>query len=165
MLSCLLFNGNPYYCEPVRYNSASKKIEPLTSGLKKIIPLPTFSIEKPSKELVTFLIEMEKQMQLSNRRDISKKECLEIYYLLNPEKNVNNHKKSGDFNALKFSFLEKLQKKEYILLENKPRGRISITHQGYQAMKYFSNFYGIITKNNKIKGKIISYFFKCYLSF
>ena len=137
MLSCLLFNGHPYYCEPETYNSISDKIQPFISGVKKIIPLPTFTIEKPSKELITFLIKMERQMNSKGNKDISKKECLEIYYSLNPEKNEKEHKKSGDFNALKFTYLDKLHKIGYIIMENKPRGKVSITHQGYQAINIF----------------------------
>ena len=57
-----------------------------------------------------------------------------------------------DYNKLNFRYLDKLIAKNYIEVENKIRGEISLTKKGQFAVEVFSVFYGINLKEFRENG-------------
>jgi len=56
-------------------------------------------------------------------------------------------KTSGDYNKLKFRYLDKLEERKYIKIERKPRGKVKISSEGEFALKIFSIFFGLSETN------------------
>jgi len=52
MMACMIWNGTPYYVIPERFNRFD---EPLTTGVKDIVTLPKYRIDKPETEIISCL--------------------------------------------------------------------------------------------------------------
>ncbi|MHA1684396.1 MAG: HFX_2341 family transcriptional regulator domain-containing protein [Promethearchaeota archaeon] len=133
MLACMLFNARPYFCK--KDFVLNEIPEP-----PQIIEFPRYHIEPPSRELVQFLHVISKYMKSNRYHKISKGECLDL--LKGYEHQFKDAKKSsGDYNKLKFRYLDKLRKHQYIIVEDKPRGHVLITEEGRFALEIFRIFY------------------------
>ena len=134
MLSCVLFDAEPYFLI-----KDFKKGKIPTNP--EILPFPRYNIINPEKSLITFLFSMKELMKRGKTDMISKRQCLSLMEQLLPNELFS--KTSGDYNKLKFRYLDKLEERKYIEVENKPRGKIKITSDGEFALKIFSIYYGL----------------------
>ena len=134
MLSCVLFDAEPYFLI-----KDFKKGKIPTNP--EILPFPKYNIIHPEKSLINFLLSMKEQMNIGKTDMISKGQCLSLMEQLHPHEVFS--KTSGDYNKLKFRYLDKLEERSYIEIENKPRGKIKITSDGEFALKIFSVYYGL----------------------
>jgi len=134
MLSCILFDAEPYFLVK-DFKKGKIPANP------EILPFPKYNIIHPEKHLITFLLSMKREMGLNKADIISKGQCLSLMEQLDPDEVFS--KTSGDYNKLKFRYLDKLEKRKYIKIENKPRGRIKISKDGEFALKIFSIYYGL----------------------
>ena len=134
MLSCVLFDAEPYFL-----------IKDFKRGRipanPEILPFPKYNIILPEKSLINFLLSMKKGIDSNIADSISKRQCLSLMEQLHPNEVFS--KTSGDYNKLKFRYLDKLEERKYIEIENKPRGKIKISNDGEFALKIFSVYYGL----------------------
>ena len=134
MLACVLFGAEPYFCKK-DYEKNEIPFNP------EILPIPKYNIIHPEKSLIYFLLLMKEQMSKSKSEKISKGECLDLMKQLHPHEKFS--KTSGDYNKLKFRYLDKLEKRKYVKIEKQPRGKIKISTDGEFGLKIFSTFYGL----------------------
>ena len=141
MLSCVLFDAEPYFLiKDFKKNKIPANPE--------ILPFPKYNIIHPEKSIINFLLSMKGLMTRNKFDMISKGQCLRLMEQLHPNELLS--KTSGDYNKLKFRYLDKLEGRKYIEIENKPRGKIKITSDGEFALKIFSIYYGLSNSNLKI---------------
>jgi len=133
MLSCVLFDSEPYFLVK-DFKKGKIPANP------EILPFPKYNIINPEKSLINFLLYMKREMGLNKTDRISKGRCLRLMEQLHPDEMLS--KTSGDYNKLKFRYLDKLEERNYIEIENKPRGKINISIDGEFALKIFSIYYG-----------------------
>ncbi|MFX0098725.1 MAG: DUF6293 family protein [Candidatus Hodarchaeota archaeon] len=130
-LACMLFGGFPYFC-----------IKDFTTGKiasDPILNLPVYSVNKPEKELLQFLVDIKKRMGKS--QTISKKECLVMLKNAGVPGFSASDRTSKFYNKLKFRYLDKLLARKYIKVGAGSRGEISITPEGKFALDTFSIYY------------------------
>ena len=134
MLSCMIFNAEPYFLiKDFKKGRIPKNPE--------ILHFPRYNFIHPEKELINFLFKISKEMKKSKKNSISKKDCLK-YMKLRLNRKLSNT--SGDYNKLKFRYLDPLTNRKYIEIEEKPRGKIQITDEGEFALKIYSIYYGLM---------------------
>lgn len=134
MLSCMLFDAEPYFLvKDFKNNKIPANPE--------ILPFPKYNVILPEKTLITFLYSMKEEMKMNKVEILSKRQCLSLMEQLHPDEVFS--KTSGDYNKLKFRYLDKLEERKYIKIENKPRGKIQISTDGEFALKIFSIYYGL----------------------
>ncbi len=135
MLSCVLFDAEPYFLiKDFKKNKIPANPE--------ILPFPKYNIIHPEKSLITFLLSIKEEMKAKKTDTISKGQCLRLMEQLHPKELFS--KTSGDYNKLKFRYLDKLEERKYIEIERKPRGKIKISTDGKFALKIFSIYYGLL---------------------
>jgi hypothetical protein len=134
MLACVLFGAEPYFCKK-DYEKNEIPFNP------EILPIPKYNIIYPEKSLIYFLLLIRNEMVRNNTDKISKGECLNLMKQIHPNEKFS--KTSGDYNKLKFRYLDKLVERKYIKIDIKPRGKIKISKDGKFALKIFSIFYGL----------------------
>ncbi|TXT67421.1 MAG: hypothetical protein BAJALOKI1v1_100034 [Promethearchaeota archaeon] len=134
MLACLLFEVEPYFCKK-DYEKNEIPFNP------EILPIPRYYIAHPKEALISFLSLMKKKMKKQNKNKVTKGECLEVMKKLHPNEEFS--KTPGDYNKLKFRYLDKLEERNFIEIENKSRGKITITEDGEFGLQIFSVFYGL----------------------
>lgn len=134
MLSCVLFNAEPYFLiKDFKKNKIPTNPE--------ILPFPKLGIDLPDKLIIKFLLSMKSHMDIAKEDFISKSQCLSIMEEFHPKEEFL--KTSGNYNKLKFRYLDKLENRRYINIENKPRGKIRLTSDGQFALDIFATFYGL----------------------
>ncbi len=133
MLACLLFGATPYFCK----QDFERGIIP---DPPEILRFPKFHIEKPAAELIQFLLALQKRGGKQEAPKFTKGECLEVMQELNPEIPLSG-KTSGDYNKLKFHYLDKLIELNYIKIDPGIRGKVAITEEGQFAVDIFSAYY------------------------
>ena len=134
MLSCILFDAEPYFLVK-DFKKGKIPANP------EILPFPKYNIVHPEKALIKFLLSMKREMDLNKTDLISKGQCLRLMEQLHQDEVFS--KTSGDYNKLKFRYLDKLEGRKYIKIENKTRGKIRISTDGEFALKIFSIYYGL----------------------
>lgn len=134
MLACILFGAEPYFCKK-DYEKDEIPFNP------EILPIPKYKIIHPDKFLISFLLFMQKEMEKNDTHTISKGDCLNIMKQLHPDEKFS--KTPGDYNKLKFKYLDKLERRKFISIDTGIRGKISISADGDFALKIFSVFYGL----------------------
>lgn len=73
MMACMIFKEYtplPYYVEPKKYEKPSKS--PQSSGVKEIIPLPDYTIQKPEDELIKTLKIIKHNNEKLNKKALAK---------------------------------------------------------------------------------------------
>ncbi|KKN53278.1 hypothetical protein LCGC14_0604120 [marine sediment metagenome] len=136
MLSCMLFGAEPYFLVK-DFKENKIPVNP------EILPFPKYNVFLPEKSLIQFLFSISEEMRKNGIEILSKKQCLRLMEQLHPNEVFS--KTSGDYNKLKFRYLNKLEVRNYIEIENKPRGKIKISPDGEFALKIFSIYYGLET--------------------
>lgn len=134
MLSCILFDAEPYFL----VKDFKKNKIPVNP---EILPLPKYNVILPEKSLINFLYSMKEKMKMDEVEILSKRQGLYLMEQLHPNEVFS--KTSGDYNKLKFRYLDKLEERKYIEIEKKPRGKIRITNDGEFALKIFSIYFGL----------------------
>jgi hypothetical protein len=133
MLACLLFGGTPYFC--MEDFEEERIPEPPV-----FVNFPKYHIEQPSIDLVQFLITLQKRGAERTNPRFTKGECLEVMQQLNPDIMFSG-KTSGDYNKLKFRYLDKLLERNYVTVDAGTRGKVAITEEGKFAADIFSAYY------------------------
>ncbi len=136
MFACLLFGATPYFCK----QDFEREIIP---DPPDILVFPKYHIEKPPADLVRFLLELQNRDRGQLDPKYSKGECLEVMQDLNPKIRLSG-KTSGDYNKLKFHYLDKLIERGYITIAHGIRGKVMITEEGKFATQIFAPYYGLI---------------------
>ena len=136
MMACMIFkecNVTPYYAEPESYPSTQGKQQSI--GLKNIIALPKYEIQKPRQELIDAL-----KIIQDNNGKITKKE---MAILAEKEKIITIGAKDENQSQARFASLDKniiqpLQEQwKFIEVEKIGRNRwIKITQEGIDASKF-----------------------------
>ncbi len=133
MLACLLFGGTPYFC---KQDFEEERIP----DPPVLLSFPKYHIERPPIDLVQFLLELQKRGEGRINPRFTKGECLEVMEVLNPDMKLSG-KTSGDYNKLKFRYLDKLLALEYITVDPGIRGKVAVTDEGKFATAIFSAYY------------------------
>ncbi len=138
MMACMIFkecNVTPYYAEPESYPSVNGKQQSI--GLKNIVPLPKYEIQKPKQELIDAL----KIIKLHNGK-ITKKEMAAI---AEEEKIITVGAKDENQSQARFASLDKniiqpLQNQwKFVEVEKIGRNRwIKITQEGMDASEFLT---------------------------
>ncbi len=138
MMACMLFkecNVTPYYAEPESYPSTQGKQQSI--GLKNIVPLPKYEIQKPKHELIAAL-----KIIKSHDGKITKKEMA----LLAEEAKIitigarDENQSQARFASLDKNIIQPLQEQwKFIDVERLGRNRwIKITQEGIDASKFLT---------------------------
>ena len=138
MMACMLFkecNVTPYYAEPESYPSTQGKQQSI--GLKNIIPLPKYEIQKPKQELIDAL-----KIIKSHNGKITKKEMA----LLAEEAKIitigarDENQSQARFASLDKNIIQPLQEQwKFINVEKLGRNRwIKITQEGIDASEFLT---------------------------
>ncbi|WP_371801876.1 HFX_2341 family transcriptional regulator domain-containing protein [Candidatus Lokiarchaeum ossiferum] len=136
MLACLLFQIRPYF---IKKDFSIGKIS------KEQLNIPLYHMDVPGKPLILFLNDMKTEMDNHGTTSISKKDCLELMKRRHPDEIFSST--SGEYNKLKFRYLDKLLGNHFIDIESKVRGRISITSEGLFAWDFFTIYYNVSSRN------------------
>ena len=143
MMACMMFRDigsiKPYYAEPKEYRSNSdKQDEQDTEGLNRIMALPDYRIEIPSKNLI-------KSLELINneaRGTLTKKRLMDLALeekLIQVGKN-KKHKDTSAYMALDTHILSPLQKWNFVTIEKSGKRRIvSLSEDGKNALKFLNS--------------------------
>lgn len=73
MMACMMFkefNATPYYVEPKKYETPPKPSQ--STGIKEIIPLPDYAIQKPEDELIQTLRIIKNNNEKLNKKSLAK---------------------------------------------------------------------------------------------
>jgi len=132
MLACVLFGAEPYFLK-LHYPTMSVPPAP------EIFPVPRLSFEPPKRNLIIFL---DKLIKNDSPKGITKNDCLKFMAELHPDEKLSNT--SGDYNKLKYRYLDPLEKLHYIQMERTPRAQIQITEDGHFGWRIFRAFYQIV---------------------
>jgi len=138
MMACMLFkecNVTPYYAEPESYPSTGGKQQSI--GLKNIVPLPKYEIQKPKQELIDAL-----KIIKSHDGKITKKEMAK---LAEEEKIItigarDENQSQARFASLDKNIIQPLQEQwKFIDVEKIGRNRwIKITQEGIDASEFLT---------------------------
>lgn len=136
MMACMMFkesNAIPYYAEPESYPATSGKQQ--SNGLKRIVDLPKYQIQKPKQELIQAL----EIIQEKNGK-ITKKEMAEI---AEDRKIIIVNAKEENFEQARFASLDKniiqplVEQWKFVEIEKIGRNRwIKITQEGEHAAEF-----------------------------
>ncbi len=138
MMACMIFkecNVTPYYAEPESYPSTQGKQQSI--GLKNIIPLPKYEIQKPRQELINAL-----KIIKSHNGKITKKD---MAILAEDAKIITVGAKDENQSQARFASLDKniiqpLQDQwKFINVQKIGRNRwITITQEGIDASEFLT---------------------------
>ena len=138
MMACMIFkeyNVTPYYAEPESYPSTQGKQQ--STGLKNIVPLPKYEIQKPRQDLIDAL-----KIIKSHDGKITKKE---MAILAEEEKIItvgarDENQSQARFASLDKNIIQPLQEQwKFIDVEKIGRNRwIKITQEGIDASVFLT---------------------------
>jgi hypothetical protein len=138
MMACMIFkecNVTPYYAEPESYPSTQGKQQSI--GLKTIVPLPKYEIQKPKKDLIDAL-----KIIKSHDGKITKKEMAR---LAEESKIITVGAREENQSQARFASLDKnviqplLEQWKFIEVEKIGRNRwIKITQEGIDASEFLT---------------------------
>jgi hypothetical protein len=138
MMACMIFkecNVTPYYAEPESYPSTQGKQQSI--GLKTIVPLPKYEIQKPKQDLIDAL-----KIIKSHDGKITKKE---MAGLAEDAKIITIGAKEENQSQARFASLDKnviqplLEQWKFIEVEKIGRNRwIKITQEGIDASEFLT---------------------------
>jgi hypothetical protein len=145
MMACMMFKDvvaiKPYYVVPKKYSIIPQQKQE-TEGMNKIIPLPDYKIEIPSKKLV-------KCLELVNEHDggkVSKKKLKDISIqnkLIHERSREDNegedYSEQAGFMALNKTLIEPLLSWRFIAVEKVGSHHVvSLTNEGRDALRFLS---------------------------
>jgi len=76
-----------------------------------------------------------------NSNGLTKNDCLHIMTEIHPDEPLSNT--SGDYNKLKYRYLDPLESLHYIQTDRQPRSQIQITEEGHFGWRVFRAYYQI----------------------
>lgn len=136
MMACMMFKENnaiPYYAEPESYPATLGKQQ--SNGLKKIMDLPKYQIQKPKQELIYAL-----QIIQEKNGKITKKQMAEI---AEERKIITVNANDKNFRQVRFASLDKniihplAEQWKFVEIEKIGRNRwIKITQEGERAAEF-----------------------------
>jgi predicted transcriptional regulator len=132
----MLFGGQPYFSKKNFTNNF----------IATPIPIPQYHISPPDPSLIRFIFEIDLYCQQNQLQNISKHECLQLMVKIQPNEPLSHT--SGDYNKLKFRYLDSLQARHFIQIDSKPRGRVELTDDGRFVLHIFQKYYGIFERKN-----------------
>ena len=145
MMTCMMFKDlvaiKPYYVVPKKYSIIPQQKQE-TEGMNKIIPLPDYKIEIPSKKLV-------KCLELVNEHGggkVSKKKLKDISIqnkLIHERSREDNegedYSEQAGFMALNKTLIEPLLSWRFIAVEKVGSHHVvSLTNEGRDALRFLS---------------------------
>jgi len=134
MMACMIFkefDPKPYYVDPKKYEKPSKS--PQSTGVKEIIPLPNYTIQKPEDALIRTLEIIKK-----NDKKLNKKTLAEIAIRENLIDSKNKKVTQSDYAKLDHHIIKPLEKK-WKFISVKIIGTnhwIELTDSGIDACKF-----------------------------
>lgn len=140
MMACMMFKSvhhriQPYYVEPEDYTVKPKKGQPLSVGCKAVFPLPDYKIERPEERLIHALVLVSEKGKISKKDLIQK--CVEED-LINIKPEAKNQE-VAKYSALNKTIITPLLSWKFIEVSGSgKRGRIIITEEGLNALKFLS---------------------------
>jgi hypothetical protein len=145
MMACMMFKDivaiKPYYVVPKKYSIIPQQKQE-TEGMDKIIPLPDYKIEIPSKKLV-------KCLELINDHvggKVSKKKLKDIaiqnkliHEHSREERTADEYTEQAGFMALNKTLIEPLRSWRFITVEKVGSHHVvSLTNEGSDALRFLS---------------------------
>jgi hypothetical protein len=140
MLASMIFreiNGkiHPYYVQPQKYEIKPNEGDQLTTGLKNIISLPNYKIERPSGKLIKALTVL-KQCGSISKKDLIQKYESNGLILIGTK---IHHKDSAKHSQLNKNYIEPLKSWGFIEQLGKGKsGRIQISEDGENILRFLS---------------------------
>ena len=137
MMACMMFNDNsnvhPFYVEAANYPGFDEKL-PLSTGIKDIVNVPSYSIKTPDQKLVGALkIITEHNGKLTKKEMANLAEESQIITINAQEKNHS----MARFASLDKNIIQPLEEWKFIEIEQIGRNRwIRITEEGINASKF-----------------------------
>jgi len=141
-LACMLWKGTPYYCSPDNWDYLDNRDTPLTSGLKEIVPVPTFHIDRPDSELLHFLDLIVNFLDENKKfKDVTSRNIADLIAGDDPNLDRSNktQRKPREYNKVKW-LVTKLIDRRYAEYADPKQKRIRITAEGKQALKVFQTY-------------------------
>ena len=137
MMACMMFNESdnvhPFYVEAANYPGFDVK-EPLSTGIKEIVDVPTYSIKIPEPKLIDAL-----KIVKDNSGKLTKKEMAKIAEekgLITINAKDTNHSMAR-FASLSKNIIQPLEKWGFIVVEKIGRNHwIKITEKGINASEF-----------------------------
>jgi hypothetical protein len=136
MMACMMWEGTPYYVIPERYNPIT---EPMTFGMKRLIVLPSYKIDKPPEVVLECISLLSKR----SKHGVSKKTLIKHFEeknLLNiqPVEGKDDITVQAKYRHLDEHILKPAKNWGYVIEEGQTRNkRIRLTDAGRNAIKVF----------------------------
>ncbi|MCZ7392415.1 MAG: DUF6293 family protein [Candidatus Methanoperedens sp.] len=145
-LASLMYGAVPYYVQAEKYNIEHPDIEGgkiigITSGVKRILKIPTYTIEPPMDELIHALaILSEHGGRISQKEYIFELEKRGLIKDATGKRGKNKEITKKGYAKAKRQFFEKLEDKEWTVKKGKGRSSyIEITEEGKNTVETFIN--------------------------
>ncbi len=145
-LASLMYGAVPYYVQAEHYNIEHPdikggKITGITSGVKRILKIPTYTIEPPTDELIHALaILSEHGGRISQKEYIFEFEKRGLIKDATGKRGKNKEITKKGYAKAKRQFFEKLEDKEWTVKKGKGRSSyIEITEEGKNTVETFIN--------------------------
>jgi len=136
-LAAFIYGGNPYYVQVREYNyiklleEQGKDLEGLTSGVKAILEIPEYTIERPDEKLVIALSLIKNAKNNLSQKDLMKE--LEKIGLLKARGGENNL-----YIKFRRKYLEPLLANGWITTKREGKESIiTLTNRGINTLKIF----------------------------
>lgn len=162
-LASLMYGAIPYYAQVKKYNietpdNEGEEILGITSGVTKILQIPSYSIEKPPDELINALAILSKNNgRMSQKEYIFELEKLGL--IADVTTSSRGHRKEvtkKGYAKAKRQFFEKLEEKEWAVKKGKGRSSyIEITDEGKNTFETFIKVAGIEKRNVILKNEVL----------
>ncbi|MBN2151909.1 MAG: hypothetical protein JW839_10710 [Candidatus Lokiarchaeota archaeon] len=108
----------------------------------EIMYFPNYHIDIPDKELVHFLVEMKRFSEKTGVKHLTKSDCISVLNKIQPDLHLSKTEPK-DHNRLNRSFLIKLERQNFIEIERKPRGKVTISEEGEFAISIFAGYFDL----------------------
>lgn len=143
-LAALMYGAVPYYAHAEKYNIdhpdiKGGKITGITSGVKKILKIPSYTIEPPADDLVTALAMLsEKNGKLSQKEFIFRLEDKGLLKDATGSRGKNREVTKKGYAKARRQYFEKLEEKGWAVKKGKGRSsHIEITEEGKNTYETF----------------------------
>ncbi|MEY7852113.1 DUF6293 family protein [Natrarchaeobius sp. A-rgal3] len=131
-IACMVTDATPYYVRAERYGEEADSV---SEGVEAIYELPTYPIDRPSREHVAMLAHLAESDPVSKKRLIAFAEARELPFIAD----YDGDGEKGKYRLLERHVLEPLCEREYVIVEDVGRRRrVSITDSGREALRAFS---------------------------
>jgi len=134
MMACMMWDVKPYYVIPVTYNEPEK---PMTEGVKKIIPLPRYKIDKPTEGILECLRIIKSKKQGAKKKELIS-ELQEKGFIKIDTKDGKEPSIQAQYRHLEEHILKPAKEWNFITQDGTNRSvRIKLTNDGMSALHIF----------------------------